>query len=204
VATDWEKNLDNKTKKIVAIGSKKGFSIGGTTEVDVVAMKHGQTLRVGQTWRKSKVKLLVEIKTSISGRVGANQRGRLMALAPEGKYRATIGTPYRWTQKKKWHKNPKYTRVMKLLVLIGMANTALNVLTAAESDAELVDIRQDAMSISRRDRLDNWPNDLQRITAKIAVQKKIAIYLRRFVTEDTVVDVTDKLMEFVILHSASD
>jgi len=125
--------VDDDTRQVKSIG--KGPGGKGTTQVDVVCMQKGKTLRVGQVFNPADVSDLYEIKASVEGNLKPDQRKRLKGLMGQRDIKVAR-TPRRWTATAGWGPVKKYVAAIRVLEIAGLATTAYAIINYSDYNDE--------------------------------------------------------------------
>lgn len=188
----WMSNVfvDNNTKVIVSIGQPPPGGVAGTTEIDLIYLKNGEPrFNVGDLWNHNRVEDLVDIKTSVGGKIGQQQLGRLKSLMNNREVVVTKGTPRRWTPAQGWHVNTKFQTFFRLLALFGAATSAWNIINVDTYDDERDAIIAKLEFIRNRDYDHIAGGDSEKITHVQEVTVMLSAYMSHFAPDDTIVKI---------------
>jgi hypothetical protein len=163
--------VNAQTRQIVSIGQVPPGGVTGTIQVDLVHMKAGQArFAVGETWDHNRVGDLVEIKTSIQGRIINNQLLKLKDLMTDGEVVVTKGTERRWTASQGWHDNVKFEKYLRVLALLGFIKNR-NYAAGPSGDGEKL-----GHVLELHDRISAYLSHFTPDTTAIDVVKLIRVY----------------------------
>jgi uncharacterized delta-60 repeat protein len=179
--------VNNDTNQIVSIGARPPNGNVGTTQIDLVYLKQGENLNVNDVFNPTKVADLVEIKTSIGGRINPGQLKRLKTVMNEGEILVTNGTSRKWTKSNGWHTNAKFKNAFRILSLLGAASAVWNIIQSDSFDEELNKIVRRAKWISERDYSQHGGPD-DKATDMIDLQIRMTNYAKHFCPDDTVLN----------------
>jgi len=179
--SNWQHEIyvDNTTKKVVSVGKPPAGGVKGTTQVDSIYLKNGDKLKVGDVFDPSKVNDLYDVKTTLNGGIGPDQKGRLKKLLDPKMQRPikTVHSPRRWTASRGWHTPNTVTcrGIVRALQLLGPIGATLACVRNSEHDNELEDI-YNLMDYAQNQTLQGSP---ERQLARGIVASKLMTYFDR-------------------------
>jgi hypothetical protein len=178
--------VNNTTKEIVSIGNTPPGGVDGTTQIDVLRMKQGQTMQKGQVFDPNKVDDLFDVKTSISGTLSDQQKGRLRGLMG-GRDIMVVGTKRRWTAASGWHDNKKLKNAATVWKAYGIATTAYAIIHSDSFDEELEALVARAKFIKERP-YEQKGGDVAKFNDMVDWQNRAANYVKRFTPEEDIIN----------------
>ncbi|HVT87422.1 MAG TPA: hypothetical protein VHD56_01105 [Tepidisphaeraceae bacterium] len=173
---------------IISIGAPPPGGVTGTTQVDLIYLKQGQQLQVGQVWDREQYSLMAEVKTSIGGKIDPDQLGRLKALNGGEDIFVTEGTEVMYKRSGGWQINTKWKQIGRFLSLVGAAKTAWNIMHADSYDAEMDAIITKANYIQKRPYVPGPIGETEKVGDLVQLQSMFGDYLSHFVPSDTAVN----------------
>lgn len=186
-------------KQILSIGVPPPGGVAGTAQVDLVYLKEGQQLQVGQIWDHNKYNLLAEIKTSIGGKISAGQKEVLKALNNGQRIFVTEGAPVMWKRQGGWQTNSKWRRVGRLLAILGAASAVWNIMHADDYDDELDAILAKADDIRSTPYHEHAGGEQEKVGDILEFQTMYANYLAHFTPDDTPIQIMQLLSAYDLI-----
>ena len=129
VSSVW---VNRTTLEIASIGPPPPGGLTGFTEIDLLRLRPGQSLGVGQVYNHDLVEELFEIKTSSQGQITPDQKMRLHELTNNRPFK--LSTPkHRFTSG--WGDHPTGGKMWKIMAFFGVASTAYALLGRSDHQA---------------------------------------------------------------------
>jgi hypothetical protein len=165
-------------RKILSIGQGPPGGSTGTVQIDVLRLKQGYSPQVGDILDPNQLDDLYEIKTSAGGKVDPGQKQRLKTVRG-GKIQISM-SQRRWTFTLGWHKNPRVSKIVKMLGLVGLATSAYAIINADDYDDEIDEI------IAKLDAAKNEADDNEKRVQMVLALNDLKNYLNHFDPSDSV------------------
>jgi hypothetical protein len=179
--------VENGTNKVLSIGKAPPNGYRNTTQIDIIYVKSGYVLKVGDIIDINKIEEIYDIKTSITGNITPDQRHRLKYIIGYDRDIKVVHTPYRYTIGQGWQANPRFSttiRVFSALLAIGtVAGTANAIVHSSAYDSELEDI----INKSHQIRMESDPI-IRKADASLLLAGPIRQYLSHFINDQMILD----------------
>jgi hypothetical protein len=82
--------FDTNTRELLSIGSAPPGGTTNRTEIDVIKVKSGQALNIGDVYDPAKIESVWEVKTSVNGTMTTGQKGRYRVITGGDKFKTAV------------------------------------------------------------------------------------------------------------------